>query len=216
MKFSAGEPLAPTRIRPTRPPADALKPALTNAVIVLDAAPRGDIPRQPLPLQRVAPLAAAAFPAAHTSCPTFREGGEGRAVPVFCPAYPALSPDTLAADAAAVGASPGYYREMILPQWADSRRDVGGTSRDWRANARRFARTFLTYERDHGRLPDAPGEASGFAVMGFPTPHSPHSQPGSHGPRTRAPSTDKYTVAAIRGSLDALDLLVQSGAGAGN
>ena len=142
------------------------------------------------------------------------EGGPAPKRTVFCPAYPALAPDALAADAGAVGIAPVYYRDVILPQWADSRRDTGGASLDWRANARRFARVFLTCERAHGRLSDTPVAApapgtdaaggsarSGLAVMGFPT-----SSPS----RTRAPSTDKYTVAAIRGSLDALDALVRN------
>jgi len=156
------------------------------------------------------PLPSPAAAGQGDGCP---QGGtaEGFPTPVFCPFYPALSPEMLAADAAAVGATPAYYRDVILPQWADCRRDTGGTSRDWQANARRFARTFLTYERAHGRLPalpaapdtGSPGGGNSLAVMGFPTPSA---------ARTRAPSTDKYTAVAIRGSLDALDLLIHGGA----
>jgi len=63
----------------------------------------------------------------------------------FSPANHSLTEEEIAADAAACETTPEKLL-AIIPQWADSRSSSGGTSRDWRADLRKFARSYLERE----------------------------------------------------------------------
>ncbi len=64
----------------------------------------------------------------------------------FSPSHPELTPEEIAADAAAVGVTPGEYAGY-LPQWSDARLSSGQSSADWRADARKFVRAAVQIDQ---------------------------------------------------------------------